>query len=373
MRSPGPSEPVLCFAAGGERFALASGIVQETLSLPRLTPLDDTPCWVLGAFELRGDLVPLVSLPMGIRPATPAASPEDLALVVRVGAQRLAIHANRLLSLLSPSPSRTTVGPSVAADACFPLRRIEINGQPAQLFDPTRIRLSLPVTELDIDSGSALAVGHQAADDRLAAFERNLDATARRRLDARARLCGIRVGPEHAADKPSSYLRVRIQGRPLLLRNSQCAGFMPAATVKHDAMQPPPVISATTTARGEALTVMDIRGALGLSPETDWQPGSAVILRDGPKQRAIAVDLVEQLINGQLRDLPAGETAIGGNAATHWLLGTVMHDGRALWVIDPETLSRCGGLPDKAQVPATTPRNELATPDPEPMDAGDSD
>jgi chemotaxis signal transduction protein len=51
--------PVVMFAIGEDRYAIATSAVREVVSDPRPTRLPTAPAMLLGAFNLRGEVVPL--------------------------------------------------------------------------------------------------------------------------------------------------------------------------------------------------------------------------------------------------------------------------------------------------------------------------
>lgn len=60
--SPQPEEQYCIFRAGRERFCLHVLEVDEVLEWPRLTRLPLSPAFVMGVFNLRGTIVPVVDI-----------------------------------------------------------------------------------------------------------------------------------------------------------------------------------------------------------------------------------------------------------------------------------------------------------------------
>lgn len=87
----------LVFTEGAATFALAASRVHDLLSVPRLSPLDETAPWVIGGFDLHGALTPVVSLCAWLGEPLPVASPGDLIIVTRVRGDPLGIHADAIL------------------------------------------------------------------------------------------------------------------------------------------------------------------------------------------------------------------------------------------------------------------------------------
>jgi hypothetical protein len=130
------------------------------VGLPRLTPLEQTAPWVLGAFDLRGELVPVISIELLLGRRRPVASPADLVLVGRAAGFPLGVHTSGLVCIEAAAAGGTVRG---------------------DVLDLNDIRLT--------DAGTGAD-----AEARLADFERRLSEQALQRLEQRARRYGDFVG-----------------------------------------------------------------------------------------------------------------------------------------------------------------------------------
>ena len=189
------TEECAVFALCSQTYAVAAGQLRTCLSLPRLTALDDTAEYLLGAFDLRGELIPVVSPAVLFgAPLKPAAT-GDLLILVDAGDYPLALHADALLGIepvcgqdwgrAERAQTRSTV-------------RIALSGGRAQLIEPRLIRLVSEVSGCE---------SSEVAEIRLRAFEQRLDAAALSLLETRAEryraLGRARVGPSGRA--PGRY------------------------------------------------------------------------------------------------------------------------------------------------------------------------
>jgi chemotaxis signal transduction protein len=167
------AEECVVFSLGSETYAVAAVHMRSCLSLPRLTPLDDTPDYLIGAFDLRGELAPVVSLAvLSGKPLKPAGN-GDLIIVVDVGENPLAFHADAMLGV-EPVRAEPWAKAYNAADAA--VLEVVLSGGHAWLVEPTAIHL--------VAQTARPASG--AAEQRLRAFERRLSATALSQLEERA-------------------------------------------------------------------------------------------------------------------------------------------------------------------------------------------
>lgn len=168
---------VLVRTARGVRVVVADAI-DTCLGLPRLTPLEQTAPCVLGAFDLRGELVPVVSLGVLCGESAPLAAVSDLVLVVLAGGFPMGLHSPRPLCI---EPCRAGSAGSPRPDA------IELH----------RVRLTVAENAARPD-----------AERRLARFERGLSTHSLNRLEQRARRYGDFAGappPRPPAPTPAQH------------------------------------------------------------------------------------------------------------------------------------------------------------------------
>jgi hypothetical protein len=165
-------------------YAVPEAAVRSCLSLPRLTALDDTAPWVIGAFDWHGDLTPVVSIAAYLGQGLPAAAGGDLVIVAEAGGHPVGLHAHALLGVepaLEPWSAQWTT------------EREPATAVPVQLLLPggrTRVVLveRLPISARDAGAEDPRAEG------RLLSFEHELDPgeldAMERRADRYSRLFG---------------------------------------------------------------------------------------------------------------------------------------------------------------------------------------
>jgi chemotaxis signal transduction protein len=165
------ADKCVVFALCDQTYAVAAERLLTCLSIPRLTALDDTPPYLVGAFDLRGELAPVVSPAVLSGSALQPASCGDLLVVVDAGGDPLALHADTMLGVepLCNQPWERRSGPAG-------VMQVSLSGGRAHLIDPSLIRLVA-------DTGGW---AHQSSDERLLSFERGLDSAALALLETRA-------------------------------------------------------------------------------------------------------------------------------------------------------------------------------------------
>jgi purine-binding chemotaxis protein CheW len=310
-----PDQPFLIFSERGMRYALPAGTIREALRLPRLTALEETAPWVLGAFELRGELVPLLSPALCLRhPPPPSAQLSDLAVVADCAGHPMAFHADQITSLARPR--RVLPIPTDAAgngNGTVIAYEIALDDGIARVLDPRRVRLHA------VDAAEV----SDLPDDRLNSFEQALDAAALQELSARAALYSLVPGTS-AERSDASFVLLGIGGETLATPAADCMEL-----VRIGALVPVPGTPAHILGfgalRGEVITVVDVRSALGFATAGLWEPPLMVVIRFGGQRTGIAVDAafaIHRTRLGPCEELPLALRTMG----EHWLRGAIHVD-----------------------------------------------
>ncbi len=85
--------PLLVFQSAGHGFALGLDHVRSVVAAVETTPLPGAPEGVLGFFDLRGDLVPVLAIPAGGTASPRAIGVDDRFVVVDTGRRVVALVA----------------------------------------------------------------------------------------------------------------------------------------------------------------------------------------------------------------------------------------------------------------------------------------
>jgi purine-binding chemotaxis protein CheW len=109
--TPTPHE-VLLFTLEGQRYALPVVDVRELLRAVRLTHLPRAPDVVEGLLNLRGELLPVLSLRRRFRLPPRPLSPEDHFIVAQAGPRRVVLHVDRTEEVLTLPPGSLDPTPS---------------------------------------------------------------------------------------------------------------------------------------------------------------------------------------------------------------------------------------------------------------------
>jgi hypothetical protein len=184
-------EHYLVLMLNGATFAVPATRIQQCLSLPRLTALDDTAPWVVGAFDLHGDLMPVISLDVYLNGVMSAAQRGDLVVALKVSGHPVGLRADGVLGV-------EPAAPAVAVSAATV--KFTLPGGDAWLVAPEHLSLSAS------DAGCE----EPRAEERLRTFERALSATDLQVMEARAmRYSGLLAEPMDDVDTAQDVERWR--------------------------------------------------------------------------------------------------------------------------------------------------------------------
>jgi hypothetical protein len=184
-------EHYLVLMLTGATFAVPATRVQQCLSLPRLTALDDTAPWVVGAFDLHGDLMPVISLDVYLNGVMSPAQRGDLVVVLKVSGHPVGLRADGVLGV---EPAAQAVAMTAATV------KFTLPGGDAWLIAPEHLSLSAS------DAGCE----ESRAEERLRTFERALSATDLEVMEARAmRYSGLLAEPTDDVDTARDLERWR--------------------------------------------------------------------------------------------------------------------------------------------------------------------
>ena len=337
------AQPFLIFSERGGRYALPAAIVREALRLPRLTALEETAPWVLGAFELRGELVPLVSPSLCLHhPPIPTARLSDLAVVADRDGHPLAFYANEITTLAIPR--RVLPIPADSADdGNIIAYEIALEDGIARVLDPARVRLhATDTTEVS-----------DLPDQRLSAFEQALDASAIERFAARATRYSL-IPSMSTTHGQESFALLGIGGASLAMAASDCLELVRIGPLVPAPCTPAHILGLCAL-RGEVVPLVDVRSALGLPAHGLWEPPMMAVIRFDGQRTGIAVDAAFSVALTRLE--PATELPLAlRTAGEHWLRGAIrvkadgkqpnagQINGRPLPVVDVGALLESGRL-----------------------------
>lgn len=97
---------ILVFLLGGYRYALPISCIRTVVRAVEITPLPKGPEIVLGLFNLRGDIVPVVDLRARFALPKRELSPDDRFIIAWTGTRHVALHVEALETVLAVLPEK---------------------------------------------------------------------------------------------------------------------------------------------------------------------------------------------------------------------------------------------------------------------------
>lgn len=319
------SRSLLIFDLDGERFGLDATRVRETVWLPELTPVEEAPPWVVGLFGLRGAVVPVADLHLRLgRPARRYRS-SDQVVVLEADSLPMGLIVGEVLEVVE-----------LAADAIQPPPQFDgkAQGHAHLVTGEARVGDGL-VTLLDVSRLIHLPDASAPADvaERPAQAD---PATPEERALFHARAMALM---ETAAGEEDSRL-----GLAVVELDGECFGVELAAVREFrdvGRLSPipccPPHILGAMSLRGDLVTLIDLRAALGLPAESKGG-GKAVVARIGEQAVGLAVDEVHDVVYLRQAELQPPPPALRERRE---ITGTAPYAGRMMTVLDlPALLAR---------------------------------
>ena len=321
------------FRVGDGLFAVPASSVREVVLLPDLRPVAEAPLHVMGVFDLRGALVPVVDLDLRMGdPARPYRL-EDAAVVVDHEGGPTGVVANEVLGVEPVPPEQVESRPEyVMGRAPLLAGFARAGGRLLTLIEPSRLR--------DLDAPPAQPDDlRELADARRALWA--FDEPARATLRARAASLARRPDEEDA--RPGASIAVvALDGERFGLDLGPVREF---ASIRQLTPLPgvPPHVLGVMNLRGDLVTVVDLRVPLGL-PAAPAPPSGAVVVRVDDGLAGLAVDAVVDVATLHEADVGPVPVAARALAGAHRMLGAVPHDGRLLTLLDLPGMLRDGDL-----------------------------
>jgi chemotaxis signal transduction protein len=106
---------ILVFEAGGRAFGLAIGDIERVVHAVRPLPLPHGPAFIAGLLNLHGTAIPVLDLNAWFGDSPREVGIEDLMIVLRAGAARVALHVERARGVAAIAAAAVQPASSVLA------------------------------------------------------------------------------------------------------------------------------------------------------------------------------------------------------------------------------------------------------------------
>lgn len=283
----------LGFLLGGRRHAIPMARVREVMKLPLVQPTERAPGHVLGLFNLRGSLVPVLDLGLLLDLPLQVASPEDHLLVFAPTAapEIWAVCVEEVDDLLHFEPGELSAPPEGASLAsCV----VQLGLKEERLYHLLDLEALVGV-QVEAASGRFEAHFGQLSDgDGAILRARAQDAAGGRSVQATGQVMACAT--------------FRLSGETFALDIRQVLHIATCPPI-HAVPGTPEALLGLTNHRGEPLLVADLRPLLGMRPASPQPEGHLVVVEDGEARLGLYVDEVGEVLEvdpGLLLTHPGG-------------------------------------------------------------------
>lgn len=311
----------LLFTHVGVRYVLNADQVSEIVWLPELSAVPDASPWVIGAFNLRGRVVPVLDLSLCFGHGRAPLNFDNVVVVSEVAGERFGLLAGAVLDAIPISP----------ADIEDVHAHRELLAQAAPLM--RGVAMLAQELAMVIDAPALLGAAALARDTfpQLDSVVENLNERDAELLHTRAR--GMALMLKDSGDAGTEqFALLRIDTELFGIRVCFVREFMRLGTVWPVPCCPPHILGSMNV-RGDILTVVDPRPVFGLA--TSVPPAEVAVLKVGSIRFGLAV--------GAVLDVAPAEglgplAAAGDRREWEFCSGTASSDGRVFSIIDIESL-----------------------------------
>ncbi|MDD5030435.1 MAG: chemotaxis protein CheW [Rhodoferax sp.] len=322
--------PLLIFDHDGARFAVNATQVRESVWLPELMPVEEAPPWIVGLFNLRGQIIPVIDLHLRFDHPARHYSTSDHVVVLETDHLPMGLIVSEVREVRELPCQAIQVPPQFGAQAPSPPHLVSgeahVGDELVTLLDVFRLT-HLPEGSEFVQAQERPALSNdfcpQAKPAERALFRKRAIALR----DAAVGEEGTRLG----------LAVVELGGEYFGIELSTVLEFCNIAELSPIPCCPPHILGAMSL-RGELLTLIDPRIALNLPPAA--RGSKAVIALLDEHAVGIAVNQVHDAVYLRDEELHAPPVALHEMCGAS-ITGTAPYAGRMMTVLDlPVLLAR---------------------------------
>lgn len=338
-----PTRTLLIFDLDDARFGVDATLVRESVWLPKLTPVEEAPPYIVGVFSLRGQIVPVTDLNLRFgHPARPYRLSDQI-VVLELDQCLMGLIVSEVREVIDLSAEAIHAPPKFVVDAPVdtPLveAQVRVGDDIVMLLDARQVTLldarqlmHLPQELAETDTEQLSPAHHfcpQATPEQHSVFRARAKALMEVATDeegVRLALAVVVLGGQYFGIELDAVQEFRDIVRPYPI---PCC---------------PPYILGAMSLRGNLFTLFDLRAALNL-PRATQSSDKAVIVRasirlgTGLVEQAVgvAVDQVHDVIYLREEELQALPPALREQHAAE-VKGTAPYAGRMITVLNLSAL-----------------------------------
>jgi purine-binding chemotaxis protein CheW len=324
------------FGHRGARYGVDVRAVREIVWLPELSPIEELPPYIAGVFNLRGRVVPVMDLGLRFGHPRECYLPGDRVIVINRDDTRVGLIANELHDVM------------VIPHACIEdVRSYQGAGGEAQfIFGEAKLDDGLAML-LDVDALLRSAPSEEAlsihappgSDEELWRVYGNRSPADAELFRGRARsLAEVLEAGERSGLE--AFAVIRLEGELFGLGLAVVREFSHLRGVTPLPCSPPHIVGSMNL-RGDILTLVDIRPALGMA--TEGAMSEVVVVRVGDLLFGVPVAAIVNVLHLASSDIAAVPVASDRAGKTH-CRGVATVDGQAVGILNLEKILAAGEL-----------------------------
>lgn len=321
--------------------------MREIVPLPEITPLEETPAYIIGVANFHGRMVPILDLNRRFGHSPQSYHLNDAVVILEHAGDTVGLLVNEVRNVrevaseeILPLPS---YGSSTQPDARFLTGLIPSGDQIVmllaleKLLHGSDLRTVGPIGEESVTSSASDARCPEAMADGLVLEGRSKaffpDATSEERSELRERARSLAQPLEmQEPDDLLSLVVVRLAEEYFAIRLRTIREFAELSTVTPVPCCPKHV-TGLMNLRGDLITVLEITGSLGLLPAREQSKRKVVVLKSAELAAGVLVDDVLDVLAVSSSDIMFAPTNAEG-ISREYLQGTLMYGTRMLSLID---------------------------------------
>jgi purine-binding chemotaxis protein CheW len=364
------TKPYLIFEHNGLLCGVEVGCVREIFFLPELTPIAEAPEDIVGAIDLRGDLLPVMDLNLRFGYVWEEYSVTDSAIVIEWQEFQLGIIVNQVTEVKQIPADAITPELSYGRDnaeaphhflagfaRCEANLILLLNLDRLIRYSPDKQETQIPVSTSD--AGNSSAAENLETPNLELEIDPNLLAQEKK-VFGKPRVFCPNATPEEKAIFRERAHNLRQQGDrensaaihislAVVLLNNEYFGINLAVVREFtDIRQVTPIpctpdrIIGNMNLRGEILTLVDIRNVLNMSADTK-SLSKAIVVEIEDLVAGIVVDEILDIIHLNVADIATIPAALN-SANREYLRGTAFYEEKLIAVLNLQKLLTKGGV-----------------------------
>lgn len=323
----------MVFSLAGARFAMDVVTVREIIWLPELLPIEETPDHIVGIFNLRGLIVPVMDLTIRFGHRGKRYRLQDKVVILEHGNIRVGIITDSVDEVVSidragisraTNNTRYTLGEATVEDAIY----MVLDAGAICDFNLADTAPHL-LTEAIHEADEAAPIQQEIY------FCPEADEKTRSIFHQRA-LDLIRATGDKAAAEQKLLAVIELDGELYGVDLDLVREFSDIGNITPVPCTPTHIIG-NMNLRGEVLTLFDIRETLGISAITRSELKKLIVVQSGGLMLGVPVEAIVALIHLLPEEILPAPSRTDTTQAEH-LTGTAQYDDKLLGMLDLEKI-----------------------------------